>query len=366
MKKMKMKKGLLINLATALVSILVVLLLAEAGMRAVFYLRDRRGGSLEDKLERSRRTAPGEPGQVYNMTGLVQPSPWDDIVYELKPNQSGIFRDQPFSINSHGFRGPEYLPEKEPGTFRIVGLGDSVMFGWGVGQEEFYLHLLEEELNGQYGGDLKFEVLDFAVPGYNTAIEVAVLEHKALAFDPDLVIIEFVNNDYGLPLFMQKPRDAFALKRSYLAEFIASRFRRAPGGGTDLIAMDFRNYEGEDRSMILEQYQHMVGEEGFKRAMNRLGRLTRERDIPVIVTTGVKQENQGRTLRKVVNRLGFNLLYLKPYSDAYVKRSGIEDTPEARKKALWVSPSDHHPNARGHTIWIDALTDKLRELEVIK
>ena len=42
-------------------------------------------------------------------------------------------------INSLGMRDREGCPQKGPETFRVVGLGDSLMFGWGVRQEETFL-----------------------------------------------------------------------------------------------------------------------------------------------------------------------------------------------------------------------------------
>ena len=65
------------------------------------------------------------------------------MVYELKPGLDGRFQDQPLKTNSHGMRDREYPREKPDGVVRIAGLGDSVMFGWGVGQGEAYLDVLE-------------------------------------------------------------------------------------------------------------------------------------------------------------------------------------------------------------------------------
>jgi lysophospholipase L1-like esterase len=42
---------------------------------------------------------------------------------------------------------------------------------------------------------LRYEVLNFAVPGYGTWQELSMLKEEALAYDPDLVILAFVMND---------------------------------------------------------------------------------------------------------------------------------------------------------------------------
>src|SRR5687768_1727113 len=56
-------------------------------------------------------------------------------LYRHKPNLDlslGSFR---LRTNSLGCRGPEVAREKPSGVFRIVLLGDSVAFGWGVDDE---------------------------------------------------------------------------------------------------------------------------------------------------------------------------------------------------------------------------------------
>ena len=67
---------------------------------------------------------------------MVQPSHDPDIPYEMKPNLNGSFLQQPMQTNAQGFRGPQLSVAKPPGVVRIVGLGDSVMLGWGVSYDD--------------------------------------------------------------------------------------------------------------------------------------------------------------------------------------------------------------------------------------
>jgi hypothetical protein len=115
--------------------------------------------------------------------------------FELVPGARADLRGAPISVNSLGFRGPEVSREKPPGTIRIVAMGASVAFGWTVPNEESYPGHLERRLNARAAGTgTRFEVLNFGVGGYATRDEVAALEGKALALDPDLVIIDFHPN----------------------------------------------------------------------------------------------------------------------------------------------------------------------------
>src|SRR5207253_2094656 len=88
--------------------------------------------------------------QSLRLGEIVQPSRYAGIVYELKPNVRGRFMGQPLLINSQGLRDYEYTRRKEPGTFRIVGVGDSSLFGWGVPIEDSGLKVLERRLNEEF------------------------------------------------------------------------------------------------------------------------------------------------------------------------------------------------------------------------
>ena len=48
-----------------------------------------------------------------------------------------------YRINSRGLRDEETAYEKKPGTFRIVLLGDSNTFGFGIAAERHYARILE-------------------------------------------------------------------------------------------------------------------------------------------------------------------------------------------------------------------------------
>ena len=122
----------------------------------------------------------------------------DGTIYYFPPNSS-FFSDgdpeAPVRINSLGFRGAELREDKEPGTFRIACLGDSFTFGHGVTEEATYARQLEETLNAT-AGEPRFETQNYGIGGYNTDQELIVLRTKALRFQPDLVILQWVLDDF--------------------------------------------------------------------------------------------------------------------------------------------------------------------------
>src|SRR6476620_4348192 len=59
----------------------------------------------------------------------------DSLLYwRLKPNQDCYTKidRKPVHINSHGTRGADFIVPKPANTIRILSLGDSRTFGWGM------------------------------------------------------------------------------------------------------------------------------------------------------------------------------------------------------------------------------------------
>lgn len=134
---------------------------------------------------------------------IVQSHPDDSIIYTLQPHLDLTFVRARVVTNSCGMRSPERPTIKPPGVYRIALLGDSFAFGWGVAQESSFAQKLEDNLNRIAEGKMRFEVLNFGVPGYSTFQEVALFEERGLDFNPDAVLVYFVQNDFGMPFFVR-------------------------------------------------------------------------------------------------------------------------------------------------------------------
>jgi lysophospholipase L1-like esterase len=99
-----------------------------------------------------------------------------DVVYELTPNSTGAAWDTDVKVNSLGFRDREYVIGDRV-DYRIVALGDSITFGYGLPLESTFAKQLEL----MFREDGKHvDVLNLGVGGYDTLQAVALLEHKGL------------------------------------------------------------------------------------------------------------------------------------------------------------------------------------------
>jgi len=135
------------------------------------------------------------PGpQVIVVRGNVRLSADPVLVYELLPG--AYFGGDDVPISSAGLRDQEYAETKAADTFRIAVVGDSVAFGHEVRRRDALAKTLERLLNeSRLGSASRYEVLNFAVHGYNSQQIARWVEVSVSRFSPDLVIYLYCLND---------------------------------------------------------------------------------------------------------------------------------------------------------------------------
>jgi lysophospholipase L1-like esterase len=136
--------------------------------------------------------------------------------YELVPGSV----DGPFRISAAGLRDHEYTVDKPADVFRILVLGDSIAYGFGVTQPDPLSEQLEDLLKlRQVPGIARFEVLNLGVVGYNIAQVAEMLRVRGARYRPDLILYAYCLNDpqdYSFELAALEAKLSPAL-RSYRA-----------------------------------------------------------------------------------------------------------------------------------------------------
>jgi lysophospholipase L1-like esterase len=84
---------------------------------------------------------------------------------------------------------------KPPGTVRILGVGDSVTFGYGVPLHDTYLKVLEARLQARAGGAARYEVVNAGVEECGLDAYLDAVRTLAPVLEPDLVLVGIVLND---------------------------------------------------------------------------------------------------------------------------------------------------------------------------
>ncbi|HKQ60160.1 MAG TPA: GDSL-type esterase/lipase family protein [Candidatus Polarisedimenticolaceae bacterium] len=99
--------------------------------------------------------------------------------------------DVAVSINDQGLRDRDYPYERVPGKRRILVLGDSFAWGFGVEQPACFTELVERSL-------ADVEVINAAVSGYSTDQELLWLVNEGLKYRPDVVLLLVSGNDVAM------------------------------------------------------------------------------------------------------------------------------------------------------------------------
>ena len=324
----KSTKDFILNSLLVLFSICIACLSLEIALRMTAAHRDHKNEKLLRNLDSSR--VPKENAAVF-LRDIIQLSANPSLVYELMPNLSVRFMGGKVKTDTDGFRvTPGSCEQSEPYT--IIGLGDSVMFGWGVNDQETYLTYLGEAL-----ADHCIRIINMAVPGYNTVMEVEALQEKGLAHNPDLVVMHFVDNDLYLPNFIRKKDKHITLTCSYLlaelSRWRGTRIRTRPFDHLVRISGDVPN-----------EYQYMVGVDAYRTAMIRFKELSREHNFKILLLSNWAPPGY---VVDIASEINVPVVDLGEPLQRYSREHGIT---EYQGSILTVSKNDPHYSALAHGI----------------
>lgn len=175
------RKRLLQNLALSLVSFLLCLVAFEFILRLAGY------GGVE----------------------IYQPDP--KLYWKLKPNQDSYTKigHKPSHINSHSTRGPDFQTRKPVHTIRILSLGDSRTYGWGLADNETYSYRLQVLLQNYVPKDEQVEVINAGVDAWSYPQMEVYFRDIGLNYQPDVVVLAGANlwtqfTDHNSPAFVRK------------------------------------------------------------------------------------------------------------------------------------------------------------------
>ncbi|HJN08874.1 MAG TPA: hypothetical protein QF564_09300 [Pirellulaceae bacterium] len=127
--------------------------------------------------------------------GLGAYSHWD-----INPKQANLrFHTDDFDVqvvtNGQGLREPTLISPRHPDRRRIVVIGDSMTFGWGVEYEQVYVKVAQRTLHEKYART-DVEVVNMGRPGAGPQDYLRYFRQYAVELRPDMVVVGFlVGND---------------------------------------------------------------------------------------------------------------------------------------------------------------------------
>jgi lysophospholipase L1-like esterase len=148
------------------------------------------GAGLCELAARVVYPAPPEPSREPQILYQYHP----DLGFLHVPNQTGWLDDGQATINAMGLRGD--LPEtpKPANSVRILAIGDSTTFGWGVNDDGTYCAALQRLLR-QAIPESRPTVINGGVGAYDLKHELRLLRHFAPMLKPDIVLVGLFWND---------------------------------------------------------------------------------------------------------------------------------------------------------------------------
>ncbi len=265
------------------------------------------------------------------------------IVYEYKPNLDVFFKLVAFRTNSRGLRDEEYAFTKPAGCYRVAVVGSSFTLPVGVSIEHAFHSVLERRLNSEAEC---YEFLNFAVGLHSPSQVLAMLRYRALAFDPDLVLV--------------------GVTSMAASRLLADSNSPPPRNVLDLVAPRVRSY-------FVKLLQSRLGERQttFSAAPPQYPKkLALETDV----IAGFANVSRRHGVPIVLLRLELDPRTPAPVEQAVEERAEREglfyvDTRRAfaaaRPSDFWIYELDPHPNAAAHAIFADVVEAFLRDRDLL-
>jgi hypothetical protein len=270
------------------------------------------------------------------------------MVYDLRPNLDVEFMGAAVKTNAEGFRDVDHAVQKPPGVRRVVTVGDSYMFGWGVPVESGYVSVAAQNLP-------KWEWINLARPGYATAQEVECFRVYGLKYQPDVVILNYIGNDTELPYYIQKaPTD---LSSSFLKDWLDGHLRvdglTNPAPKYKDESKKFWTYE-DDPNRVPSQYRDLVGWGAVERSFQELAELGKQHHFRVVLFCFPHSDD---TAMKYARQAGFEICDFTPRLRQLMKERGLNDFYGSD---LMLKPPDTHPSALLHQAGGELLAEYVR------
>jgi len=282
-------------------------------------------------------------------------SPIDRREYVLKKGGKFTTRDGIlYQINEKGLRGAERDYNKSFGTYRILMLGDSYLFGWGLEWDDTLPVILEKRfLDTGYDGK-RCEVINAGVFGYNTAQELEFLKKEGVKYSPDAVIIYFIMNDlepqWNAP---RHPKYEYEYCASWFLDHLSRRLNKLISKITKNSEPFFVTYRNRQNT----EYLRALDKEKYKwnscrAALSEFVVYCQERNIKLylIIVPDISQNLNkyalGRIHKEVSGAVRSNAV---PVLDLF------ETLKEIDSKKLWVSKDDAHPNRYANELIADKI-----------
>ncbi|MEI8571328.1 hypothetical protein JWZ98_02775 [Methylomonas sp. EFPC1] len=257
-------------------------------------------------------------------------------------SKSAILQNVEIRLNEHGLRGAP-LSALPPGGRRILFLGASITFGWGVSEQDTLEARLETALSAI--DKQPVQVLNAGVGNYNTERYVSRFFDELTGLHPTDIVVHYCLRDAeDLPA----GGDNLLLRHSQLAVILWGVYHRFfDKNGEQSMVQYYRDvYQPEAPGMLK-----------MKEKLRQLSEYAKANNIRIyLAMTPI-------TYNLVDYKFGFVHDIMKQVSAEY-GYTYCDQLPTMKgvpPKDIWAMPTDPHPNALGHRLMAEAILPMLSQ-----
>lgn len=286
--------------------------------------------------------------------------------YRLYPNLARTVDIKGFkwnyTVNSRGFRGGEIELRKRTGVKRILFLGDSVTFGYGVEDTDTLPAQFEALWNDRENAPFKLEAVNLGVPGYNTIQECALLEEQLELWSPDVIVLTYVLND-AEPQGTVPPRppQVFHHVRSWFLEELKTELNETFFAQDPFFRSNKNFHDLERPERGFEAGKEKARES--RDALGRIARLCRDRRVSLLFAVA-PDVSQALTEEYPYTRI--HDLVMDWAEELELESVDLLPVVRGRRSVELSVPNDGHPNAAAHRLFALALLPDVEALLIAR
>ncbi len=318
---------------------------------------------------------------IDRITAVSFPGPLELGIYQSHPLRGWTNRpgsvdrlgEEEIRINAKGLRGPDISWGKAESETRILFLGDSITFAFGVAERDGFVRRVEG-LFARTHAEKRVTTINCSVISYSPWQQLDLLRTECMNYEPDLVVLVFCLNDvvekYNLRRFGGltrglEPADRTLLDSSGLYQISRLTVVEWMTGTMASVRQRRRQYSVE---RLLTEPTAPEFEEAWRSTLENVEAihlLTREKSVPLAIVCFPYAEQlsphdpyedtpQDR-IRAFAASRGVAFLDLAPMYRAYCRRPDVLAATGREWEGLALFPDRVHPTPEGHGMAAEAI-----------
>lgn len=259
------------------------------------------------------------------------------------------YRNYEYANNARGLRDDEIPVGKAPGELRVMILGDSSAWGFGVPLDRSFGKVLQKKLRERFPGRA-ITVVNGAVQGYSSYQGLVFWDETLAAYRPDVLVVSYLHSDSGHdwveakainanPPWLQKIQCLLYRSNLYLLaakEMVRRKVTRAASRPST--AQPVRTVSPED----------------YRKNLARFAAVARERGMGVVFLLLPQNGTPGGETSEGDHEAPYRAIMRE--TAASTGAALVDATPLfAGKGAMTLFLDDVHPAAAGHALIAGAL-----------